>query len=118
MNAQAVTKSPAWKTLKDFSTRLASLEARKPGAIQFHLSGTESGEFALEVDQQRRVTQIAGRSRLTPLIRITGDGKQVRMVLESKRSAAKAFLAGGVQVRGDIRYLENVLRELKLLKAE
>jgi hypothetical protein len=117
MRAETVTRSPCWKALEAVATRFASMEARKTGAIQFQLTGQEGGQFALEVDQQRRVKQIAGMSPLKQKILVTGNGKQVRMVLEGKRSAAKAFLAGGVQVRGDIRYLESVLRELKLLKA-
>lgn len=117
MTVKTESQSAAWKALETVAKRFASLEARKPGAIQFRLTGGESGEFALEVDDRRQVKQTAGKSRQKPRIQVTGDGKQVRMVLEGKREATKAFLAGGIQVRGDIRYLERVLLELKLLKS-
>jgi len=116
MTSKMKTQSAAWKALEAITKRFASLEGRKPGAIQFQLTGGESAEFALEVDERRQVKQIAGKSRLKPSILISGDEKQIRMVLEGKREATRAFLGGGIQVRGDIRYLERVLQELKLLK--
>lgn len=110
-------QSAAFKALEAITKRFASVETREPGAIQFQLTGDEGGDFALEVDNRRQVKQTAGNSQQKRKILVTGDGDKVRMVLEGKRDPAKAFLAGGIQVRGDIRYLERVLQELKLLKS-
>ena len=111
------TQSAAFKALEVLTKRFPSVEVLKPGVIQFQLTGDEGGNFALEVDSSRRVKQIEGNSQQKPRILLTGDGRQVRMVLEGKRDAAKAFLAGGIQVRGDIHYLERLLQEVKLLKS-
>jgi putative sterol carrier protein len=116
MAQHAEARSPAYTALEAITRRLAAGQARKPGAIQFRLTGEESGELAVEVDSRRQVKLIEGASERQPQSLVTGDGKRIRMVLEGKQDAASAFLAGGIQFRGDIRYLERLLQELELVK--
>lgn len=117
MAKEAAPQSAGFKALEAIAARFAALEVRRPGTFQFQLTGDEGEDFALEVDSGLKVKSTAGRSQRMPRNLVTGDGKQVRMILEGKRDASVAFLAGAVQFRGDIRYLERVLHELKLLKS-
>lgn len=95
---------------------LTKVAARKAGAIQFDLTGREAGDYTLNVDARRNVSAKQGKPTGKPKIRIRGDGQQIRMVLEGKRDARKAFLAGKIRVRGDIRYLERLLADAGLMK--
>jgi hypothetical protein len=107
-------RSAGFDALEKLAAKLAQSDVRRPGSFQFKLSGDEAEEFALDVDKDRRVAATPGAGRERPVNLVTGDGKQVRMILEGKRDAGIAFLAGAVQFRGDIRYLERVLHALKL----
>lgn len=104
------------KAVAKIAKKLGGMAARKAGAIQFELSGGQGGDFLIDVDSRLRVKHRKGRAQDKPRIRVTGRGKDVRMVLEGKRDPRKAFLAGSVQVRGDIRYLERLLEDMKLMK--
>ncbi len=116
MARRPVRKLSLGEAVVNTAKKLARTKARSPGAIQFELSGRQGGAFEINVDRRLRVTCRKGPSRRKPRIRIVGSDKNVRMVLEGKRDARKAFFAGGLQVRGDIRYLERLLEDLKLMK--
>lgn len=109
-------ESRVFNALEGMRQKLAAVEARKPGAFQFQLTGEEAGEFAIEVDGQREVKLVTGKSERTPRNLVAGDGRKIRMVLEGEQDAATAFISGGIQFRGDVRYLERLLKDLKLLK--
>ena len=51
-----------------------------------------------------------------PLIEVIGDAEAVQAVLDRKVNAREQFLAGGIRVRGDLRYLSDVALEMGLLK--
>lgn len=108
--------SAAYKALEAIAERLSASEARRPGAFQFQTTGAEAEDFAIEIDDARKVKPKPGRSDRMPRNLVTGDGKQLRMILEGKRDARVAFLAGAVQFRGDVRYLERVLDALEMMK--
>ena len=116
MADEPATESPAFIALDAMRRKLAAVEGRKQGVFQFELTGNEVGDFALEVDDRREVKLITGKSERTPRNLVTGDGRKIRRVLEGELDAATAFLSGGIQFRGDVRYLEHLLRELKLQK--
>ena len=109
-------ETPTFVALDGFRKKLAAVDRRKPGAFQFELTGEESGDFAVEVDEDREVKLRTGRSDRTPRNLVRGDGRTIRRILDGELDAGTAFLRGGIQFRGDVRYLEHLLRELKLQK--
>lgn len=108
--------TPAFVALDAIRQKLAAVDGRKQGAFQFELTGGESGDFALEVNDRREVELVTGKSDRTPRNLVSGDGRKIRRLLEGDLDAGAAFLSGGIQFRGDVRYLEHLLRELKLQK--
>ena len=107
--------SAAIDALRAVALQVQKSKARKVGVVRFELTGRESGDLSLRVDSKRRVTAKEGKPSGKPKIHIRGDGQQIRMVMEGKRDARKAFLAGKLRVRGDTRYLEALLVEIGLM---
>ena len=40
----------------------------------------------------------------------------LKAIMDGKKEASRAFIAGGIQVQGDLPYLEALLKELGLLQ--
>jgi hypothetical protein len=114
MTSGPVHETAVFLALQSFRDRLAGAQARRPGVFQFELTGAEPGSHALEVDEHRNVTLVAGTSERRPRSLVSGDGRKIRMVLEGSLDAGEAFLSGGIQFRGDVHHLEDLLRELRL----
>lgn len=76
---------------------------------------TDTGEeYALEgVGGTPRVNQAPGEG--PHQIEIRGPTNMLRAVIEGRQEASRALAAGGIRVRGDLPYLEAVLRDLGLL---
>jgi hypothetical protein len=51
-----------------------------------------------------------------PVLEIHADAETVQRILDGEKDAAKQFFAGGIRVRGDLRYLSDVALELGLLE--
>ena len=49
-------------------------------------------------------------------IQVMGDANTVRAILDGDRDAREQFLAGGLRVQGDLRYLSDLALELGVLK--
>jgi hypothetical protein len=49
-------------------------------------------------------------------LEIRGDAETVQAIIDGEKDAAKEFFAGGIRVRGDLRYLSDVMLELGLLE--
>ena len=103
-------------TLHDLAPRLEKARALRHGDIVFRLGGTAgTAEAVLTADRDGvRVVPAAGRTG-TPLIEVLGDPEAVRSVLSGEVEGRKRFLAGGIRVRGDLRYLSDLALELGLL---
>lgn len=116
MAQEPVAGSPVFNALEAIRQQLAAVDGRKQGTFQFELTGDEGGDFVLEVNERREVRILPGKSEHMPRNLVSGDGRKIRRVLEGELDAGEAFLSGGIQFRGDVRYLEHLLRELKLQK--
>jgi hypothetical protein len=104
--------------LEHLSGRLAKSKVMKRGDIVFLLSGPGGGNYVVECTEgQARVAQsaAAGVDR-TPLIEVIGDAKRIHAILAGQKDAREQFLAGGIRVRGDLRYFSNIALELELIK--
>jgi putative sterol carrier protein len=104
------------KSLTALSRKLSSSAPKKRGSIL--LSLTDSGEeYSLEgTDREARVTQGSGAA--PALVRIAGPSNVLKAIMDGKKEASRAFMAGGIQVSGDLVYLEALLKDLGLLNCE
>lgn len=113
---QKVDMSAVEKSLAALGRRLSSSAPKRRGSILLRL--TDSGEeCCLEGgDREARVTKGAGAG--PPLVRIAGPSNVLKAIMDGKREASRAFVAGGIQVSGDLLYLEALLKDLGLLHCE
>jgi hypothetical protein len=61
-----------------------------------------------------RLADEAPDSRAT-LIEVRGDPRRLIAILEGKKDPQREFLAGGIQVRGNLEYLCDLLLELGII---
>ena len=86
------------------------------GTIVLRCSDT-GAEFVLEgIGSRPRVTKRRGEGRHQ--VEITVPESILRAVIEGRQEASRALVAGGIRVRGDLPYLEAVLKDLGLLECE
>ena len=108
--ASTVDAATIQKDLVALCGRLSANAPRKRGSIVVH--ATDLGtEITLEGNR------IAERgSAAPPLVRISAPSSVIKAVMSGQKEASRAFVAGGIQVSGDLVYLEALLKDLGLLK--
>jgi hypothetical protein len=101
-------------SLAALGQKVNQAKATRPGAIVFHASGASSGSYRLNTGQgQTRLAGFAeGADDRQPLIEVFGDAATLRAVMDGEKDAVKTFFAGGLRVRGDLRYLSDLALEL------
>jgi hypothetical protein len=111
-----VARATVEKNLTALANRVSSSTPSRRGSILLHF--TDSGEeFCVEgTGRQARVTSAGGAAPI--LVRIAGPSSVLQAIMAGQQEASKAFVAGGLQVSGDLVYLESLLKELGLLKCE
>jgi putative sterol carrier protein len=111
-----VARATIEKSLTALANRVSGSAPSRRGSILLHF--TDSGEdYCVEGSgRQARVTSAAGAAPV--LVRIAGPSSVLKAIMAGEKEASKAFVAGGLQVSGDLVYLESLLKELGLLKCE
>lgn len=102
------------KGLTTLSSKLSSSAPKKRGSI--HLNLTDSGEDYYLEGLEREALVSRGAAAAPPLVRISAPSSVVKAIMDGKKEASRAFAAGGIQVSGDLEYLEALLKDLGLLK--
>ncbi len=102
--------------LQSIAPRVQQARMRRNGDIAFRLAGTSGkAEMVLAVEGDGvEIVDAAGRTG-EPLVEVLGDPEAVRAVLSGEVEGRERFLAGGIRVRGDLRYLSDLAIELGLL---
>jgi len=101
--------------LEDCAKRLGETKALRQGSIVFRLTGVGGGEYYLDCSTKgARLAKSMPRG--APLIEVMGDARRIRAILEGKKDGRTQFLAGGIRVRGDLRYLSDLAMELGIIK--
>jgi hypothetical protein len=105
--------------LTEIAGRLDRSRAGGRGDIVVHVSGATTGTYRLAHDgQQVRVEEgpSAASASTTPRLEVIADAQALQSILDGTVDAREQFLAGGLRVRGDLRYLSDIGLELGLLK--
>ena len=100
--------------LTQFAQRLSRLESLKPGYISFLLSGWNGGDYYIFCTSDY-VKSYKGVCPTKPIIEVTGDARRIQSILEGKKDARKQFFAGGLRLRGNLRYFSDLALELGIL---
>ena len=109
------------KTVKTVKTVLEGVGKKisksgrlRAGTIVFRLSGDSGGDFCLSCTAGS-AELIEGAAKGPHTIEVMGPASRIRAILERKKDARKQFLAGGIRIRGDIRYLSDLAMELGII---
>ena len=105
-------EKPAVEMFDSLGKRIAAHPALCRGTVAFRLSGPDGGDFFVS---NGRVLAEPDSDR-PPTIEIIGDARRIQAILGGKKEPRKQFLAGGIRVRGDLRFLSDLMLELGLLK--
>lgn len=101
-------------TLLAFGRKVSNVVPRSHGSILVHCTDTGE-EFALEgMGSEARVSR--GQGDTPHQVEVRGPAAVLQAVAEGRQDPARALAAGGIRVRGDLPYLEAVLREMGLVE--
>lgn len=103
--------------LEAFGQRLTQTRNHRYGAILLHLTGEEAGDWCIDCSGEA-MSVFQGKGEADPVVEVTGNAKRIVAILEGRKEARKAFVAGGIRVRGDIPYLEALGREMGFIRDE
>lgn len=103
-------------SLASFLEKVREAKSLRTGSIAFRLTGDEAGEYYIDNSPQG-VRLLKSAPQSLPLIEVIGDARRIKTILEGKKNARTEFLAGGIRVRGDLRYLSDVALELGILES-
>ena len=111
---QKVGAAAIEKGLTTLLGKLSSAAPKKRGSIL--LSLTDSGDDIYLDGIERKASVSRGAGAAPPVVRIAGPSSVLKAIMDGKKEASRAFVAGGIQVSGDLEYLEALLKDLGLLK--
>jgi hypothetical protein len=94
--------------------KLTGAVALKPGNILIRL--TDTGEECRVTGKGRNIKMAQSATAGTPVVEIAGPSSVIKAVMDGTKEASRAFIAGGLQVRGDLTYLEALLKDMGLLE--
>jgi hypothetical protein len=105
------------KSLGGLAKKLQGSEELREGTVVLRLGGPAGGDYHFESDGQEVRLVDAAEAALDrePLLEILGEAETIRSIIDGEKDAAKQFFAGGIRVRGDLRYLSDVAIKLGLL---
>lgn len=112
-NSSELQKQGAKAFFETFTKRVSQTKALKEGSIVFRLTG--EGDYCVDCSPKTAELTV-GMPRSTPIIEVLGDAKRIQAILEGKKDARAQFMAGGLRVRGDLRYLSDLALELGILE--
>jgi len=102
--------------LSKLAKRVSESVPKSSGAILVRCSDTNE-EFSLEdLGHAPKVRKAMGS--LPSAVQVIGPASRIKDILDGKLDPASAVAKGGIRVRGDLNYLESVLKDVGLLECE
>lgn len=101
--------------LQPILERAAKLEGLRDGVVRFRF--TDGGEAVVRVARGRaELSDEPDSAEGEPLLEVIGDRKRIQAIMDGKKDARLQFLAGGLRIRGDLRYFSDIAMELGILR--
>ena len=111
-------RMPIAKSLAAFAGRMGAASSVKRGAILVRCTDSEE-EYVLDRSgKDAKVSKGASASGVPVLVRVAGPSGVLASIMSGQKEASRAFIAGGLQVSGDLGYLEALLKEMGLLNCQ
>ena len=100
--------------LKPVLERASQLEDLRDGFVRFRFADADDAAVRLSRGRAELIDE-PDDLEAEPLLEIMGDRKRIQQILEGKKDARAQFLAGGLRIRGDLRYFGELAVELGIL---
>jgi hypothetical protein len=102
-------------TMQAFAEKLSKAQGLRDGHIVVRMTGAAAKDYFVHC-RNGKATLADNAPAGHPLVELIGDPKRIGPVLSGTKDARKVFLAGGLRVRGDIRYVSDLGMRLGLLQ--
>jgi putative sterol carrier protein len=103
--------------LSSVASRVSEKAPRATGSVVVRCTDTDE-EFSVEGMGQRAKVTKGAQAGQQPVVSVRGPSKVLQAVLDGKMEASRAFASGQIRVRGDLTYLEAVLKDVDLLDCQ
>jgi len=112
--ARAAEPQALQASLGNLTQKLTGAVRAKPGSIVIHATDAAESYFLEGTSGSLSLTgaERAGEA----IVRVSGPSRTLKAILDGKKDAARAFVAGGLMVRGDLEYLEALLKDAGMLQ--
>ena len=107
---------PLEATLATCASRVSKRMPRDRGSIAVRCTDTDDQYSVDGIGYRPRVTH--GPAATDPAVMVSGPSAVLRAVLDGEMEASRAFATGEIRVRGDLTYLEAILKDLNLLDCQ
>jgi putative sterol carrier protein len=101
------------QSLQQLIKKLDKSDLPRMGNVVFDFVGERPMRVALKAGSKTSIHRTLAKE--APRLEISGDPERIREVLEGKKDPRLAFLEGSITVRGDVDYLQSILRSLRLM---
>jgi putative sterol carrier protein len=103
-------------TIASLAARVSDKAPKSAGPIVLRASDTDE-EFSVQgIGPRAKVSK--GAPAGEPAVTVRGPSSVLQSILNGEMEASRAFAHGEIRVRGDLPYLEGVLKDLGLLECE
>lgn len=100
--------------LKPVLEKASKVEGLRDGVVRFRFNDTDDATVRL-AKGRAEITADEDDLERQPLLEVMGDRKRIQAILDGKKDARAQFLAGGLRIRGDLRYFGELAVELGIL---
>jgi putative sterol carrier protein len=103
-------------TIASLAGRVSDKAPKSAGPIVLRASDTDE-EFSVQgIGPRAKVSK--GAPAGEPAVTVRGPASVLQSILDGEMEASRAFARGEIRVRGNLPYLEGVLKDLGLLECE
>lgn len=103
-------------TIASLAARVSDKAPKSAGPIVLRASDTDE-EFSVQgIGPRAKVSK--GAPAAEPAVIVRGPTSILQSILNGETEASRAFAHGEIRVRGDLPYLEGLLKDLGLLECE
>ncbi len=89
---------------------------RQEHEVVFNLTGAVPGTFVMELGKPGAPSKISRkRTARLPTLEVSGDAEKIHKIIDGRIDARKAFLSGGIRIRGNLVLFEQFARDLGIL---
>ena len=102
------------RSLSRLVDKLDKTEVPRGGEVVFNVSDQKPFRVALKASGKSSLYRTLSKEE--PRLEISGDPLRIQAVLDGKKDPREAFLEGSITVRGDLDYLQSILRSMGLME--